>query len=147
MCGPFCSQSGTAENGLTADTQEASFRSHIFKVNTSYEIAVHTLLYATWSEGFRRGGANALPTGPCYYCETPALLTYQPDKAYNTELGIKGSFGRGSSYTFTLYNVEWKNPQIESYTLIGGFQYVTNGNTARSRGAEAELTHARNGLH
>ena len=84
--------------------------------------------------------SQCAPDRPCYYCETSALLTYQPDKAYNTEIGIKGSFGRGSSYTFTLYNVEWKDPQIEAYTLIGGFQYVTNGNTARSRGAEAELT-------
>jgi iron complex outermembrane receptor protein len=140
MCGPFCSQSGTAQNGLTADSQAASFRSHILKVNTSYEIATHTLLYATWSEGFRRGGANAIPTGPCYYCENTALLTYQPDKAYNTEIGIKGSWGRGSSYTFTLYNIEWKDPQIDAYTLVGGFEYVTNGNTARSRGVEGELT-------
>jgi iron complex outermembrane recepter protein len=140
MCGPFCSQSGTAEDGLTADSQAKGFRSQIFKVNTSYEIAAHTLLYATWSEGFRRGGVNALPSGPCYYCETTALLTYQPDKAYNTEIGIKGSWGGGSSYTFTLYNIDWKDPQIEAYTLIGGFDYVTNGNTARSRGAEAELT-------
>jgi iron complex outermembrane recepter protein len=140
MCGPFCSQSGTAQNGLTADAQGASFRSHILKVNTSYEIAAHTLIYATWSEGFRRGGANAIPTGPCYYCENSALLAYQPDKAYNTEVGIKGSWGRGSSYTFTLYNIEWKDPQIDAYTLVGGFEYVTNGNTARSRGVEGELT-------
>jgi iron complex outermembrane receptor protein len=140
MCGPFCSQSGTAQNGLTADSQEASFRNHILKVNTSYEIAAHTLIYITWSEGFRRGGANAIPTGPCYYCENTALLTYQPDKAYNTEIGIKGSWGRGSSYTFTLYNIEWKDPQIDGYTAIGGFEYVTNGNTARSRGIEGELT-------
>ena len=125
---------------MTADSQAKGFRSQIFKFNTSYEIAPHTLIYATWSEGFRRGGVNALPTGPCYYCETPALLTYQPDKAYNTEIGIKGSFGRGSSYTFTLYNIDWKDPQIEAATLTGGFDYVTNGNTARSRGAEAELT-------
>ncbi len=47
--------------------------------------------------------------------------------------------GRGSSYTFTLYNIEWKDPQIEAATVTGGFDFVTNGNTARSRGAEAEL--------
>jgi iron complex outermembrane receptor protein len=140
MCGTFCSQSGTAENGLTEDSNAKGFRSQIFKVNTSYEIAAHTLVYATWSEGFRRGGVNALPIGNCYYCETPSLLTYKPDEARNTEVGIKGSFGRGSSYTFTLYNIEWKDPQIDAYTVTGGFEFVTNGNTARSRGAEAELT-------
>jgi len=140
MCGTFCSQSGTAENGLTEDSNEKGFRSQIFKVNSSYEIAPRTLVYVTWSEGFRRGGVNALPIGSCYYCETPALLTYKPDEARNTEIGVKGSFARGSSYTFTLYNIQWKDPQIEAYTVTGGFDFVTNGNTARSRGAEAELT-------
>jgi outer membrane receptor protein involved in Fe transport len=140
MCGTFCSQSGTAENGLTEDSNAKGFRNQVFKFNTSYEIAPRTLVYVTWSEGFRRGGVNALPIGNCYYCETPALQTYKPDEARNTEVGIKGSFGHGSSYTFTLYNIDWKDPQIEAYTVTGGFDFVTNGNTARSRGAETELT-------
>jgi iron complex outermembrane receptor protein len=139
-CGPFCSQSGTDPTGLTADSNAKSFRNHIFKANTSYEILPHTLIYATWSEGFRRGGVNALPTGNCYYCETNSLLTYKPDEARNTEVGIKGSFWHGSSYTFTLYTIDWKNPQIEAATVTGGFDFVANGNTARSRGVETELT-------
>jgi outer membrane receptor protein involved in Fe transport len=140
MCGPFCSQTGTDPSGLTADSNAKGFRSQIFKVNTSYEVAAHTLVYVTWSEGFRRGGVNALPTGNCYYCETPALLTYKPDEARNTEVGIKGGFGAGSSYTFTLYNIDWKDPQIQSFTATGGFDFVTNGDKARSRGVEAELS-------
>jgi outer membrane receptor protein involved in Fe transport len=139
MCGPFCSQSGTDPTGLTADSQAKGFRNQIFKLNTSYKVAEHTQIYITWSEGFRRGGVNALPTGPCYYCEDVALLTYKPDEARNTEIGIKGSFGAGTSYTFTLYNIDWSNPQIETNTLLGGFDFVTNGTRARSRGAEAEL--------
>jgi iron complex outermembrane recepter protein len=139
-CGPFCSASGTDPTGLVDVSNAKSFRNHIFKANTSYEIAPHTLVYATWSEGFRRGGVNALPTGNCFYCETTSLLSYKPDEARNTEVGIKGSFIHGSSYTFTLYNIDWKNPQIEASTVNGGFDFVTNGNTARSRGVETELT-------
>jgi len=101
------------------DSNAKGFRNQVFKFNTSYEIAPHTLVYATWSEGFRRGGVNALPIGSCYYCETTALETYKPDEARNTEVGIKGSFGHGSSYTFTLYNIDWKDPQIEAYTVTG----------------------------
>ena len=140
MCGGFCSQSGTAANGLTADSNAKGFRSQIFKLNTSYEIAPHTLIYATWSEGFRRGGVNALPIGKCFYCETAALQTYESDKARNSEIGIKGSFGHGSSYTFTIYNIDWQNPQIDANTVTGGFEFVTNGKSARARGAESELT-------
>jgi outer membrane receptor protein involved in Fe transport len=125
--------------GLLSAANAKGFHNEIFKLNTSYEIAEHTLLYLTWSEGFRRGGVNALPIGTCFFCETPALLTYKPDEARNTELGIKGSFGAGTSYTFTLYNINWSNPQIEANTVLGGFGFVTNGIAARSRGAEAEL--------
>ena len=131
--------------GRTRRASQRSITSRAFTVrssssNTSYLIAPRTLLYLTWSEGFRHGGANALPTGPCYYCEPKSLLTYQPDTARNTELGIKGSFASGSSYTLTAYHIDWRNPQIEGYTLIGGFQFVTNGESARSQGAEAELS-------
>jgi outer membrane receptor protein involved in Fe transport len=126
-------------SGLLLASDDKGFRNQIFKLNSSYEVAEHTLAYITWSEGFRRGGVNALPIGTCFFCEIPALLTYKPDEARNTEVGIKGTFGTGSSYTFTLYNVDWINPQIEANTLIGGFGFVTNGVSARSRGAEAEL--------
>ena len=126
--------------GLLSAANAKGFHNEIFKLNTSYEIADHTLLYLTWSEGFRRGGVNALPIGTCFFCETPALLTYKPDEARNTELGIKGSLGAGTSYTFTLYNINWSNPQIEANTVLGGFGFVTNGVSARSRGAEAELS-------
>jgi len=139
QCGVFCSASGTDPTGLTEAQNEKSFRSEIFKVNTSYEVAPQTLLYLTWSEGFRHGGANALPTGSCYYCEPNSLLTYGPDTARNTELGIKGMFGRRSSYTVTAYYIDWSNPQIEAYTLTGGFQFVTNAVSARSQGIETEL--------
>ena len=125
--------------GVFSTSNAKGFRNQIFKVNTSYEIAQHTLVYVTWSEGFRRGGVNALPLGGCYYCETPALETYKPDEARNTEIGVKGSLGAGSNYTVTLYNIDWSNPQIEANTVLGGFGFVTNGVAARSRGFEAEL--------
>lgn len=125
--------------GLLSAANAKGFRNQIFKLNSSYEIAPHTLLYVTWSEGFRRGGVNALPIGSCFFCEIPALLTYKPDEARNTEIGIKGSLDGGASYTVTLYNIDWANPQIEANTLVGGFGFVTNGVSARSRGLEGEL--------
>jgi outer membrane receptor protein involved in Fe transport len=126
--------------GLLTAANAKGFRNEIFKLNTSYEIAAHALLYLTWSEGFRRGGVNALPVGSCFFCENAALLTYKPDEARNTELGVKGSMTTGANYTFTLYNINWANPQIEANTVLGGFGFVTNGVSARSRGVEAEFT-------
>ena len=124
---------------LTAE-EAKGFRNEIFKLNTSYEVAPHTLMYLTWSEGFRRGGVNALPVGTCFFCENASLLTYKPDEARNLELGVKGATGIGGSYTLTLYQILWSNPQIEANTVVGGFGFVTNGVSARSRGFEGEFT-------
>ena len=33
----------------------------LWKVNTAFQINGTNLVYATWSQGFRRGGVNALP--------------------------------------------------------------------------------------
>src|SRR6185437_6324005 len=69
------------------------------KVNPSYEYAKDQFVYALWSQGFRRGGANSVPlTGP--FQESPALASYQPDKTNNYEVGLKGRFDNGLSYTF-----------------------------------------------
>jgi len=127
-------------SGLLTAEDAKGFRNEIFKLNTSYEVAAHTLVYLTWSEGFRRGGVNALPIGTCFFCENASLLTYKPDEARNLELGVKGSTGIGGSYTLTLYQILWSNPQIEANTVVGGFGFVTNGVSARSRGFEGEFT-------
>lgn len=107
---------------------------NIFKVNPSYEFAQNHYIYATWSQGFRRGGANTLPlTGP--FKDSPLLSTYVADTADNYELGLKGRFSNGLSYAMAIFDIEWKNPQI-SGSLPDGNQAVWNGTKARSKGFE-----------
>ena len=60
-----------------------SISDHIFKLNTSYEFVDHHYLYATFSQGFRRGGVNAFPLSG-FYQESPAILDYKPDKRITT---------------------------------------------------------------
>jgi iron complex outermembrane recepter protein len=107
-----------------------------WKVNPSYEYANHQYVYATWSQGFRRGGANSVPlTG--FLRESPELATYAPDSVNNYEVGLKGRLNNGLTYTFALFDIEWDKPQI-SASLPSGNLAVYNGNTARSRGFEFE---------
>jgi iron complex outermembrane recepter protein len=109
-----------------------------WKINPSYEYMTDQYVYALWSEGFRRGGANSVPTsGP--FAENPALLTYVPDSTDNYELGLKGRTSNGISYTIAAFDVEWHRPQIAGYTPIG-FLAVWNGEKARSTGVEFDLT-------
>jgi iron complex outermembrane recepter protein len=108
------------------------------KVNPSYEYAPHHFVYALWSQGFRRGGANSVPEGGIFE-ESPLLRTYQPDKTNNYEAGLKGRFDNGLSYTFAVFNIDWDKPQISS-SLPSGNLAVYNANTARSTGFEFETT-------
>ncbi|HVO46669.1 MAG TPA: TonB-dependent receptor, partial [Steroidobacteraceae bacterium] len=43
------------------ETQSDSWRKALWKVNLAYRIDPTNLVYATWSQGFRRGAVNALP--------------------------------------------------------------------------------------
>lgn len=108
------------------------------KVNPSYEYAPHHFVYALWSQGFRRGGANSVPQSGIFE-ESPLLRTYQPDKTNNYEAGLKGRFDNGLSYTFAVFDIHWDKPQISS-SLPSGNLAVYNANTARSTGFEIEST-------
>ena len=108
-----------------------------WKINPSYEYAPNHRVYALWSQGFRRGGSNAIPlVGP--FGDNPALITYQPDEADNYEIGIKGHFANGLSYTFDIFHIIWDNPQIGGTTPTTNFA-VWNADEATSEGAELDL--------
>ena len=116
--------------------REAPASKTVGKVDVSYEYADHHLVYALWSQGFRRGGANSVPESGIFQ-ESPLLHTYQPDSTNNYEAGIKGRFANGLSYTFALFYIHWDKPQISS-SLPSGNLAVYNANTAESKGFELE---------
>ena len=103
-----------------------------------HEYAKDQFVYALWSQGFRRGGANSVPlSGP--FQESPLLSTYQPDKTNNYEGGFKGRFANGLSYTIDVFYIDWDKPQISS-SLPSGNLAVYNANTAVSKGFEFETS-------
>ncbi len=109
----------------------------IFKFDTSYEYMHRQFVYALWSQGFRRGGANSEPSsGP--FKESSVLDTYQPDTTNNYEVGLKGRLAGGMTYAVAGFYIDWSNPQIFS-SLPSGNVGVYNANTAVSKGFEAEL--------
>jgi iron complex outermembrane recepter protein len=116
----------------------SSYTGHIFKVNASYTFAPHQHLYATFSQGFRRGGSNAFPlTG--LYPEPAAYLTYKPDFLTNWELGVKGDLSARVSYTLAVFYEQLRDVQIEGLTPIDNWPIVLNGGHADSKGVELEV--------
>jgi iron complex outermembrane recepter protein len=126
----------TFPTDLPATPHHSPASKTVGKVDPSYEYAKDHFVYALWSQGFRRGGANSVPlSGP--FQESPLLATYQPDKTNNYEAGLKGRFSNGLSYTFAVFDIKWDKPQISS-SLPSGNLAVYNANTAESKGFEVE---------
>ena len=95
------------------------------------------MVYFTWAEGFRRGGANAFPlTG--INAEDPSLLSFTADTVTNYEIGIKGKTFDKLTYTAAIYRVDWDNPQVSGTFIPGGFGAVFDGEEARTQGIELE---------
>jgi len=147
FAGAFYSDTGTSPLGDTTSEQAKSYRNHIFKLNTSYALSPAARVYATWSEGFRHGGANSFkicpsgapPLGGCEPAESAALIPYVPDTAKNYEVGIKGEIGGRVRYSASLYRVDWHNIQLDAFAPVTGIQIVANGKDARSQGVELEV--------
>lgn len=109
----------------------------LLKANLAWDMSDSTMLYATISEGYRRGGANAVPlTGG--FAENPDYLEYTSDSVLNFELGVKGSTDN-FRYTAALFGMNWDNPQLNTATSNWGFFAAVNGESARTRGLELEL--------
>ncbi len=110
----------------------------IGKINASWDYNDNTMFYATFSQGYRRGGANASPiAGP--FAEDPAWLFFDADTVNNYEAGVKGTYGNGQRYVFSIFKEQWDDPQVNTTTPNGGFFAVLNGDKAETYGFEIEL--------
>lgn len=116
----------------------------IFKANTSYDINNDLKVYATWSEGFRRGGANGLPSVIFDFGVfgvlnvNPQLFSYAPDKVTNYEVGVKGKIAK-LNYSLAGFLINWDNFQINEFVTSNALGAVINGGRARSKGIEFEI--------
>ena len=128
----------TFPTDIPATPHDSPASKTVGKVDPSFEYAKDQFVYALWSQGFRRGGANSVPlSGP--FQESPVLSTYLPDKTNNYETGLKGRFSNGLSYTVDVFYIKWDKPQISS-SLPSGNLAVYNANTAVSKGVEFETS-------
>jgi iron complex outermembrane receptor protein len=135
--GPFFAPYPPIANTSLSD----SWRKALWKVNTSFQLDKTNLVYATWSQGFRRGGVNALPPAEPgeNYVAPPALTHLQPDTADNYEIGAKGTLENRYRYSAAIYDIQWKNIQegVQLTPLV--LPASINAGNAFSRGVEFEL--------
>ncbi len=138
LCGVGCSADGTDPTGRSIGNVHTSINDHVVKLNTSYDIDATTKAYATYSEGFRRGGANALPTTGAY-ASLPEFQTFKPDLAKNYEVGIKGTaLGGKVRFSADAFLIDLKDFQF-AFSTLAGIPATYNGGSARSKGTELEV--------
>lgn len=112
-----------------------------FKFNTSYDVWQDALVYATVSQGFRRGGTNGFRNVGARVVN-PDVQAFKPDSTINYELGFKGYVvARTLFLQADVYQIDWRDVQTYYSQDINGFPVngTANGPNARSRGAEASL--------
>jgi iron complex outermembrane recepter protein len=123
-------------SGVVNASEKGSGKSY-FKLNAAYQVTEDVLAYATFSQGFRRGGANGFRDQTSAI--SPSLKTYQPDSTDNVELGVKGFFADKRLYLqANVYRITWKDAQTYYSQDVGGFPVngTTNGPDAESNGIE-----------
>ena len=112
--------------------------SYLVKTNLAWDLNEHSMVYGTYSQGYRHAGANAVPTlGK--YAENPAYITFNSDTDDNYELGFKGTLPR-LAYSVSAYYTAWHDPQLNTSTPNWGFFAVVNGQSASTQGIELELS-------
>lgn len=110
-----------------------SGKDDISKLNLSYQLNDDVMVFGTFAEGYRPGGANRAPgVGD----------TYQPDFVESYELGVKSTFiDQRLRVNASIYSMEWEDVQIGFYnpdiSLLG---LVDNVGSAESKGMEIEAT-------
>lgn len=141
LCGSICSQNLTDPTGFSSGNSTFTTTRAIKMVNTAYDFSKNTKVYATYSEGFRRGGANALPLSGIY-ATLPRYQTFSPDFAKNYEIGIKGTaLNRRLRYSADIYRLDISGFQFDGEDF-SYFPATYNGKNSRTQGAELALTAA-----
>ena len=105
------------------------------KLNISWRPQAGTMLYATWSRGFRPGGINRrIGEG------------YQPDYLTNYEAGLKLTTMDGRlRWSTAVYHQIWRKFQF-SYLGLNSLTVIQNGRDAKINGIESDVSFTSGGL-
>ena len=77
----------------------------LYKLNLAYMPKENQTWYATVSEGFRRGGVNAVPTEGSFI-EEAGWVPFDSDSVLNLEFGAKGITKRDVFYNLSIYRID-----------------------------------------
>ena len=116
-----------------ADSSDSAFT---WLISPNYHFSRDIIAYVRIASGYRPGGPNiaAPPSVP---------KSFGSDRVVNYELGFKGKVIPGLlTLDAALFQIDWKNIQLQGTDSVSSLTFLANGGKARSRGLEfaANLT-------
>ncbi len=136
--GQFWSRNGEWRCASQQDRKDApcqnvdktkSESNHVFRANVSWKATDTSMLYATWSEGYRPGGIN----------RNPFAGEYVSDFLTNYELGWKTRMADDRlQFNGAVFLEQWDDIQI-SFQGGNGITQVANGPKAEVKGIETQV--------
>lgn len=125
---------------------KSSHDGEVFKLKLSHEILDDSVVYASFSQGFRAGGANVeLLSAGGDPQDTPT--SFEPDQADNYELGFRGSLNDGRmTLAAAAFYIDWQDLFVDlrrSDLAAAGvpfnLQFRANAGQADITGLEFEI--------
>ena len=125
--------------GASYETPEKSWSETIITVSGSYRVADQSLLYASYSEGFRSGGFSIRNASG------PDRAGYNPETADQFEIGIKNDLLDNTlRLNLAYYVLNREGSQFSSIITLppgsipGTTTYINNGGESETKGWELE---------
>ena len=103
------------------------------KIGVEYKITANTMTYASISKGYISGGFNP-------YAHDPAYLSYDEERLWSYEIGMKNSFlNNRLILNGSVYYMDIDDIQVHE-VLDSARSYTTNAAKATGKGVELEVT-------
>ena len=115
--------------------------SFLFKANFAWDVTDHSMLYATFSQGYRHARRQCGPDHRQVRRES-GLPDVQVGHGRQLRTRLQGRDGLAELLACRSTTTDWKNPQLNTATSNWGFFAAMNGESATTQGIELELSGA-----
>ena len=117
-------------------TASVSYSALSPKVNLAYKLTGQSIVFGSYTRGFRTGGLTQLSPDP----SQPPLYTYKPEYSNNIEVGVKNTFFANQlRANLALFYTEVTDAQVPTLVLPYAITVTKNTGSLSSKGIELEL--------
>jgi iron complex outermembrane recepter protein len=136
---------GTYVGNDTVMNYHQTYHGFKSRANLLWHISPNTMVYYTFSQGFRPGGFNRTSSGVAKLdgeAQYQKPISYAPDTLTNNELGFKTTFFDDRVLlNGSLYDMRWDNVQMQFFNplVLGNTTFAVNGPNYKVQGLELQF--------